>query len=183
MFRLPPFAPPTNAVRNALLEVGKRGGMMDAADSLAAGPVELIVNPLLSLKNRNSTTHAAGLTFFGQFLDHDITFDSTSRLGFPSQPIRSPNSRTPYFDLDSVYAAGSDGTPELYDTHDKTKFKIQSGGLFEDLPRNSLNHAALVGDKRNDENLMIAGLHAAFLLFHNRAVDVVRLQDPSLAGR
>jgi hypothetical protein len=87
----------------------------------------------------------------------------------------------PYFDLDSVYASGPAGTPELYDTTDKAKFKIQSGGLFEDLPRNSLNHAAIIGDKRNDENLMIAGLHAAFLLFHNRAVDVVRLQDPSLA--
>ena len=36
------------------------------------------------------------------------------------------------------------------------------------------NHTALIGDPRNDENIMIAGLHAAFLKFHNRAVDHVR---------
>src|SRR5207247_4702702 len=40
MFRnLPPFAPPTNAVRDALMELGRPGGIMDANDDLAAGPV------------------------------------------------------------------------------------------------------------------------------------------------
>jgi hypothetical protein len=49
------------------------------------------------------------------------------------------------------------------------KFKIEYGGLFEDLPR-SKDGTAIIADPRNDENLMIAGLHAAFLLFHNQAV-------------
>ena len=44
MFLLPPFAPPTDAVRNALLELGKPGGLMDAKDDLTAGPVALIVD-------------------------------------------------------------------------------------------------------------------------------------------
>ena len=48
MFHLPPFAAPSNPVRAALLELGKRGGVMDAQDNLAAGPIELIVNQLLS---------------------------------------------------------------------------------------------------------------------------------------
>jgi hypothetical protein len=39
---------------------------------------------------------------------------------------------------------------------------------------------AVIGDPRNDENMMIAGLHAAFLLFHNHAVDLVRSQNPSI---
>ena len=38
MFRnLPPFAPPTNAVRDALMELGRPSGIMDANDDLAAG--------------------------------------------------------------------------------------------------------------------------------------------------
>ena len=182
MFRLPPFAPPTNAVRDALLEIGKAGGMMDAQDNLDAGPVKLIAEEELNRVNKNNTTHTAGVTFFGQFLDHDMTFDSRSRLGFPSQPIRSANMRTPLLDLDSVYAGGPSGTPELYDAADPNKLKIESGGRFEDLPRNTTTKAAFVGDPRNDENLIISGLHAAFLRFHNRAVDSVRDEKPSLSN-
>jgi len=181
MFRnLPPFAPPTNAVRDALMELGSLGGILDANDDLAAGPVALIVDPNLSLINRNNPTHTAGVTFFGQFLDHDMTFDLTSRLGFPTQPIRSPNARTPFFDLDSVYANGPGGNPELYDAADPIKFRIESGGQFEDLPRDPTNNAAIIGDPRNDENVIIAGLHAAVLLFHNHAVNLVRSQNPSI---
>ena len=182
MFRLPPFAPPSDAVREALSELGKPGGIMDAQDNIAAGPVDLIVKEELNQVNRNSTGHTAGVTFFGQFLDHDMTFDSRSRLGFPSQPIKSTNSRTPFLDLDSVYAGGPGGTPELYGPADPIKLKIESGGQFEDLPRNPTTKAAFVGDPRNDENLIIAGMHAAFLLFHNRAVDSVRIQKPSLSN-
>ena len=181
MFRnLPTFAPPNNAVRDALMELGSLGGILDANDDLAAGPVALIVDPNLSLINRNNPTHTAGVTFFGQFLDHDMTFDLTSRLGFPTQPVRSPNARTPFFDLDSVYANGPGGNPELYDPADPIKFRIESGGQFEDLPRDPINHVAIIGDPRNDENLMIAGLTAAFLLFHNHAVDLIRSQNPSI---
>jgi len=182
MFRLPPFAPPTTAVREALLELGKTGGVMDAGDDLSATPVALIANPALSLINRDNPNHTAGVTFFGQFLDHDMTFDPRSRLGFPTQPIKSPNPRTPFFDLDSVYAGGPSGTPELYETADPIKFRVERGGQFEDLPRNPANNAAFIGDPRNDENLMLAGLHAAFLLFHNRAVGLVRDENPSISN-
>ncbi|HEY5543422.1 MAG TPA: heme peroxidase family protein [Candidatus Binatia bacterium] len=182
MFRLPPFAPPTDAVREALLELGKTGGVMDAQDDPSATPVDLIANPDLSQVNRDNPNHSAGVTFFGQFLDHDMTFDPRSRLGFPTQPIKSPNARTPFFDLDSVYAGGPSGTSELYDNADPIKFLIESGGQFEDLPRNPANNAAFIGDARNDENLMLAGLHSAFLLFHNRAVDLVRSENPSITN-
>jgi len=181
MFRnLPPFAPPTNAVRDALMELGRPGGIMDANDDLAAGPVALITDPNLQLVNRNNPTHTAGVTFFGQFLDHDMTFDQRSRLGFPTQPIISQNARTCFFDLDSVYAGGPGGNPELFDQVDPIKFRVESGGQYEDLPRDPINHVAIIGDPRNDENMMIAGLHAAFLLFHNHAVDLIRSQNPSI---
>ena len=180
MFHLPRFAPPNNAVRDALMELGRRGGILDANDDLAAGPEALITDPNLQLINRNNPTHTAGVTFFGQFLDHDMTFDLTSRLGHPTQPGRSPNARTAFFDLDSVYGNGPSGSPELYDVADPIKFRVESGGQFEDLPRDPTNNAAIISDPRNDENMMIAGMHAAFLLFHNHAVDLVRSQNPSI---
>ena len=182
MFHLPPFAPPTAAVRSALMELGKPGGLMDANDNLAAGPVALIVDPSLSLINRNNPTHTAGITFLGQFLDHDMTFDQTSRLGAPSNPINSPNARTAFFDLDSVYAGGPDVNPELFDVADPIKFRVESGGLFEDLPRDPVKNFAYLGDPRNDENIVLAGLHAAFLLFHNHSVDMVRVQNPAISN-
>ena len=182
MLRLPPFAPPTDRVRDALLELGEPGGIMDARDDLAAGPVALIADLSLSLHNKNNSNHTAGLTFLGQFLDHDMTFDPRSRLGFPTQPVRSLNGRSPFFDLDSVYGGGPEATPELYDPADTAKFQIEHGGQFEDLPRNPTNLAAIIGDPRNDENLIIAGLHAACLLFHNRTVDDLRAQNASLSN-
>jgi hypothetical protein len=108
-------------------------------------------------------------------MDHDITFDLTSRLGTPTPPEESPNVRDPAFDLDSVYGGGPMADRELYQSVPRgqhpTKFKIESGGTFEDLPR--VGTKALIADPRNDENLMIAGMHAAFLLFHNKLVDLL----------
>ena len=72
------------------------------------------------------------------------------------------------------------GNPELYNPADPIKFLIESGGQFEDLPRDPINHVAIIGDPRNDENMIIAGLHAAFLLFHNHAVDLIRTQYPGI---
>jgi hypothetical protein len=181
MFRRPPFAPPTDEVRAALLELGAPGGILDAKDVLERGAVALIADPALSVHNPNNPTHTAGATFMGQFLDHDITFDTTSRLGQPTSPVTATNARTPAFDLDSVYGDGPLNAPHLYDPGDRAKFRVESGGLFEDLPRYPAHHAAIIGDPRNDENLVIAGLHAAFLLFHNAAVDLVRSRTPSVA--
>jgi hypothetical protein len=168
---LPPFAPANDAIRAALMELGKPGGLLDAHDDAPAGSVAL---------NIDNPTHTTGTTFMGQFLDHDITFDRKSPLGKPRPPITVPNARTPAFDLDSVYGDGPDGSPLLYDENDTSKFRVESGGLFEDLPRDE-HHVAIIADPRNDENLMIAGLHAAFLLFHNHAVDLVRSQSPSVS--
>ena len=164
-----------HASRRRCVELGKPGGLLDAEDPLAAGPKQLIVDLSLSANNPNNPTHTAGTTFFGQFLDHDMTFDAGSRLGRPTEPQNARNFRTPALDLDSVYGAGPVAQQELYDPSDHIKLKVESGGLFEDLPRRA-DGAAIIGDPRNDEHLMIAGLHCAFLLFHNRAVDYVRAE-------
>jgi hypothetical protein len=169
---LPTFVPPNDRTRAALLDIGKPGGIMDARDNLAAGPVQLIADPNLSLNNPNNDNHGAGMTFLGQFLDHDLTFDATSPLGVPTVPENSPNARTPALDLDTLYGGGPTASPQLYDP-DRIKLRIENGGLFEDLPRQS-DGTAIIGDPRNDENAMISGLHAAFILFHNAVVDRLR---------
>jgi hypothetical protein len=179
MFHLPPFAEPTPAVKAALIRLGTRGGLLDAKDNLAAGPVALIVDPLLSVGNPNNDAHTAGVTFLGQFLDHDMTFDTGSRLGTPANPRRSRNTRRPFFDLDSVYGDGPIGSPQLYEKADRAKLRVESGGIFEDLPREA-NGRAIIADPRNDENVVVAGLQAAMMLAHNRAVDEVRLANPSI---
>lgn len=172
---LPPFAEASSRLTAALLDIGKAGGIMDAKDNLAAGPVLLITDLSLSARNQNALLPegAAGTTFMGQFIDHDMTFDTTSRLGVATQPRNSINSRLPALDLDSVYGAGPVADQLLYDPADRIKFKVESGGQFEDLPRLP-DGRALIADPRNDEHVILAGLHAAFLLFHNRAVDYVR---------
>lgn len=48
----------------------------------------------------------AGMTFFGQSVDHDVTLDATSALGTRIDPATIPNVRTPSLDLDCVYGAG-----------------------------------------------------------------------------
>ena len=184
---LPPFAEATDTVRAALLEVGKQGGIMDAGDKLAAGPKALIVDPTVNGNptssnpygtNPDNPTMTAGSTFVGQFTDHDITFDQSSQLGVPQDPLSSPNTRTPALDLDSVFGGGPGIRPDLYvsnpDGSVGPKLKIGSGGVHEDVPRVAnadQSYSALLGDPRNDENVVIAGLHCAHILFYNRVLD------------
>ena len=178
-------------LQKALLDIGKPGGILDAEDELGDGgrqaAIDLIVNPELSRNNPNNPAHTAGTTFMGQFLDHDMTFDLTSRLAVVTEPLASPNERTPALDLDSVYGGGPFADQVLYVMDSRrsrerpTKLRIESGGLFEDLPRHP-DMSAIIADPRNDENLMIAGLQAAFILFHNKAVDHVQDRDRHLSS-
>ncbi|HZN75996.1 MAG TPA: heme peroxidase family protein [Micromonosporaceae bacterium] len=181
---LPPFAstqqPTLQRVIDAIRDVGEFGHHMDAKDALGAGPVNLITDPQLNLNNPNNPNHTAGTTFLGQFLDHDMTFDRASQLAVPTPPETSPNTRTPALDLDSLYGGGPNANPELYTTADRAKLRIESGGRFEDVPRQS-NGTAIIADPRNDENVVISGLQAAFILFHNRVVDLVRSQNPGIS--
>ena len=190
---LPPFAEANDMVRAALVEVGNPGGIMDAGDQLSAGPKALIVDPTVNGNptatdaygtNPDNPTMTAGSTFVGQFTDHDITFDQTSQLGVTQNPLVSPNTRTPALDLDSVFGGGPGRRPDLYvDNPDGSvgpKLKIGSGGVHEDVPRvdnGDGTYTALLGDPRNDENLIIAGLHCSHILFYNRVLDELAEHD------
>jgi hypothetical protein len=120
----------------------------------------------------------AGYTYFGQFVDHDATFDPTSRLRRRNDPESLVDFRTPALDLDSLYGSGPMDQPYLYDfgTERNAGVKLLVGGgreekqAAQDLPRNQQGHA-LTGDPRNDENLIVAQLHLLMIRFHNHVVD------------
>ncbi len=175
--KLPPFASDNPTTRHALLEVGKVGGVMDALEDLTADPVDLIADANLSARNPNNPNLSAGMTFLGQFLDHDMTLDITSSLERQVDPEMIANFRTPSFGLDSVYGSGPNGSPQLYDqkTGGGISFlveKLANNGK-PDLPRNS-QLTPLIGDPRNDENVILSQMQVAFLKFHNAAIDHVR---------
>jgi hypothetical protein len=157
-------APPNSAIEKGLEELGrkmKNDGEQDNEDV------------------------TAGYTYLGQFIDHDLTLDITPLPDARREVEQIPNFRTPFLDLDHVYAGGPSVSPFLYEMsgvpgHErfligmtkKVGRKRKDGGEEEigssadDLPRNAKG-IALVGDPRQDENLVIAQLHVAFLKFHN----------------
>jgi hypothetical protein len=168
---LPPFAEDTTPIRDALTELGAAGGPMDSGDDLS-DPVTLITDPAKSVNNPDNPTITAGFIFLGQFLDHDMTFDPTSSLARRQDP--------------DLYGGGPLASPHLYDQRvdgGRTTLLTEEipgsaavsidGTVRHDLPRNS-QHVALVGDPRNDENLVVSQLHLAVVRFHNRVVADVK---------
>lgn len=126
----------------------------------------------------------AGYTYLGQFIDHDISFDPASSLQQRNDVDALVDFRTPRLDLDSVYGSGPDDQPYMY-TESGRKFQLgealtegKNGKVIaHDLPRHTwtddrgTHHRALIGDKRNDENVIVSQLHGIFLKFHNRFAD------------
>ena len=120
-----------------------------------------------AIDNPKGTT--AGVTFFGQFIDHDLTLDNQPQ---PTETIDVEglvNGRSFALDLDSVYGGGPKQSPQLYDG-DKFLIGTATDGVSPDLPRNPDGSAILV-EHRNDENLIIAQMHLSFLRLHNSLVD------------
>jgi hypothetical protein len=131
------------------------------------------------------STIPSGYTYLGQFIAHEITFDSTGNL--LQDEMEPENLRTPQIDLDSLYGGerGAADKPELY-APDAVKLKLGKTYLTvppnvafdNDLPRDKTNHdnpkKAIIGDERNDENLPLAQTHVAFIKFHNAVVDQLR---------
>ncbi|MEU6697842.1 heme peroxidase family protein [Pseudonocardia sp. NPDC046786] len=135
--------------------------------------------------------------------DSVIGIDVTPLTPMPPADVVSllVNKRNPALNLDSLYGDGPFATPVPggiavpYRADDPAKFALGTlavtGGVAgvlvppvnddeRDLPRQ--DRVALIGDGRNDENLVVAQLHVAFLRFHNNAVDWVRANEPGHAG-
>lgn len=170
-----------NVANQALL--GQLGAMMgDAGNDLAP-----------------DSALPAGFTYFGQFVDHDITLDVTSTLDAATNATAVPNMRSPKLDLDSLYGAGPALEPYLYQFPTgpfptAVRFQlgtntpngpggpggIGGGGAMipqvdYDVPRVAGTQTAIIGDPRNDENLIVSQLHQTMLRFHNKVVDLFEL--------
>lgn len=140
----------------------------------------------------------AGFTYFGQFVDHDITFDVSSSLEDETDANTINNMRSPALDLDALYGRGPGldpflyvfPTPQLPSTAIKfavgTNRNIGPGGPSDngkpdgmglqtdfDVPRMAATNTAVIGDPRNDENLIVVQFHHAMLRFHNAVVDLL----------
>jgi len=167
LFRnLPSFVPP----KEALDQLGAQMLEPDGAGGEFDGPIP------------------AGYTYLGQFIDHDITFDPVSSLQRQNDPDALHDFRTPRLDLDSLYGDGPNNNPYLFDPNvdgGKTSFLIgQNPSGERDLPRNVLPSSpagvpqgrALIGDPRNDENVIVGQLHLTFLRFHNKVVERLKAE-------
>ena len=128
---------------------------------------------------------SAGYTYLGQFIDHDLTFDPASSLDKQNDPDALEDFRTPRFDLDSLYGRGPNDQPYLYEDNgvrmllgEPLTGSVDHAGKVDrgtrDLARNNPQGGrarALIGDPRNDENVIVSQLHATMLRFHNSVAD------------
>ncbi|MGJ9420133.1 heme peroxidase family protein [Massilia sp. CMS3.1] len=143
----------------------------------------------------------AGYTYLGQFIDHDLTMDNTDvKFGANVSVTQLRQGRSPALDLDSLYGLGPDKEPVFYDD-DRVKLKVgptkesappdhpvASIALDKfDLPRKGNSTAdpeevrkAQIPDPRNDENLIVAQTHLAFIRFHNAVCEKLAPSTPSL---
>ncbi len=136
--------------------------------------------------NDRTDTVPVGMVFFGQFVDHDITLDtSTTFDSVVDNPGEIANVRTPMLDLDCIYGLGPEAQPYLYvqgGAFGGAKLLTgadnpgQAGIPASDLLR-SPNGRAIIGDPRNDENRVISQLQLAIIRFHNHVCDTLHAEE------
>ena len=191
------------APQEKITDFGYMFGIPSPQDQLAPSPATLAQLRALAnaMKDKPDDVSDSGIpaayTYFGQFLDHDITLEAgTATLqqlaGSNLQPLTSlsalENKRTAAAELDSVYFNGVPRDPANKEKlrvglvsslkkNNKPLLRPPGKKDANDLPRQARHsdpkedRAAIIGDPRNDENTIIAQLHTAFLKAHNTLVD------------
>lgn len=147
-FDLPGFTDPTQQ-QIADLAQGMLDPNLDAGDNLTA---------------------TSGFTYFGQFLDHDLTLDSSPVPTAPEDPTLNRNERTFAFDLDSMYGGGPTVHPEFYDAQARFLLDEPNANGVRDYKRRA-DGSAIINEPRNDENEVISQIQVAIMKAHNRLID------------
>ena len=184
----PPKGPVFDPGRFGRMFPNLPGLVVDDAALAALG--DAMRDPAGADPTRDNPGIPSGFTYLGQFIDHDITFDPTAMPEVLVDPQAVFNFRTPKLDLDSVYGTGPSTQPYLYEPG-RRKLRVgatQTGqgdasipaGMPNDLLR--LNGTAVIGDPRNDENLVVAQTHLAFIKLHNKCVDKLEAEGFPQAG-
>ena len=132
------------------------------------------------------STISAGYTYLGQFIAHEITFDSVKEL--PEVELTPENVRSPSIDLDSLYGKGpnDESSKQLYLKSDPALLKIgatlplNNFAYPNDLKRDEHGKAVIL-DERNDENLAVAQTQVALIKFHNKVVRRLQAEGHSPA--
>lgn len=130
-------------------------------------------------RDRGDSRIPAGYTYFGQFIAHDVSFDSSK--GIPSgcvEPAQIANDRSEGLVLASIYGQG----PESPDRHlfadDGVSLRLgrerRSNRMRgHDLPRDETGRA-IIADERNDETVAIAQTQVCLMAFHNRVAEFLK---------
>jgi Animal haem peroxidase len=171
------------------------------------------------LQSDGNSTIPPVYTYWGQFIDHDITLNTDNNKNvsditqtdlaqlsptFVTTHLR--NGRQPALNLDSLYGDGPTfpgGPPtaaaNMYEADLRLKLSTVSpvplsfsdkippeADDLRDLLRGDDPNTpdvdptvAVIGDSRNDENLIVAQLHVAFAKFHNAVLAWVQTQPGS----
>jgi hypothetical protein len=142
---------------------------------------EATPTPETEADDEENTGISAGYTYLGQFIDHDLTFDPASSLQKADDPDALTDFRTPRFDLDNIYGRGPDDQPYLYQNDGRhmllgpaltgSAADSKAKGLQRNTPIPGDPARALIGDPRNDENVIVSQLQSSMLRFHNVMVD------------
>ncbi|MCU0855501.1 MAG: hypothetical protein MUF63_11490, partial [Rhodobacteraceae bacterium] len=160
---------------------------LHASDDKLFALAQAMVDPDPAAPAGDNPGVPAGFTYLGQFVDHDLTLDLTPLDVQAADPLATTNFRSPALDLDSLYGQGPQLSPFMFARDpftNRMSAKLVIGTAAEsdagpfgtipampnDLPRGA-NGRAIIGDERNDENLLVAQTHLAVMKFHNAVVD------------
>ncbi len=162
----PPSAVRTQEELFGLYEVGSN--MIDDGSDLSRAPEKLAFT---------------GYTYFGQFVDHDLTRDTSSiDDAFVLEPEEIQNQETPRLDLGHLYGNGPfDSQDAKYYVDNDVRFKIgprngRGGGAFDIGTDDS--GVPLTVDDRTVENAIVRQVAAVFMQLHNCAVEQFRKDFP-----
>lgn len=162
----------------------KLAGFMSGYGSLPDAHFNALIEKYLGSIHRIP----AGFTYFGQFVDHDLSFDSRSDRTRPAdRPWAAGsfddrrNQRRQWLELETIYGQDDSGVDKY------PYFRIgRTRGLHEepssaervypcDHIRDTHTGIASLVDPRNDENLIVSQLALLFKKFHN--ANVKRLES------
>ncbi|MBW8198344.1 peroxidase family protein [Flagellimonas abyssi] len=177
--------------------IGRFGRMFREVSPLYVNPVELAKlgapgGPMDATNAELTSDVPLGMIFFGQFVDHDITFDTQTNFSSINNPSEIENTRSATLDLDCIFGGGPEDEPFLYDKPEGRGLYLLTGKTNQnqgqaanlekhDLPRTG-TETAIIGDPRNDENRVISQFQLAMIRFYNANYDALKNADPHKAA-